>query len=117
MLFRSSDVLVGPESGAQVLRATHNEVVGGFRGYTEDLDVRVSLAWSTFGWVLDPGCTRDQVGFELGTHFVRFYLFTRSSIGLHKRTGFLQTPIYLRVDGTGSANVVKSVVEGCKWLR
>ena len=43
---------------------------------------------------------------------VRFYLFTRSSIGLHKRTGFLRTPIYLRVDGTGSANVVKLVVEG-----
>ena len=43
---------------------------------------------------------------------VRFYLFTRSSIGLHKRTGFLRAPIYLRVDGTGSANVVKLVVEG-----
>ena len=44
------------------------------------------------------------------------YLFARSSIGLHKRTGFLRTPMYSRVDGTGSANVVKLVVEGCRWL-
>ena len=45
------------------------------------------------------------------------YFFTRSSIGLHKRTGFLRTPMYSRVDGTVSANVVKLVVEGCRWLR
>ena len=45
----------------------------------------------------------------------KVYLFTQSSIDLHKRTKFERTPMYSRVDGTGSANVVK-IEDSCRGV-
>ena len=49
--------------------------------------------------------------------YVRFYLFTRSLIVFTSAQVSFELQCISRVDGMSSANVVKSVVEGCKWLR
>ena len=77
-----------------------------------DDPVNILMKGKTVGMALEMRLHGTHHLLSVGRMGVRFYLFTRSSIGLHKRTGFLRTPIYLRVDGTGSANVVKLVVEG-----